>query len=338
MSQNVSNELIYHYNIHDLLEVKSSFDDYISKCFLSHTDTPAPDVILKVANSNDLFDSDHYLQIAPGLFYSDEQDSIVSTFKLLNLKFSWKLKGLSARPTEISLSPAYEAVSRRLLKVPVSTVFPVYHYIKLVLQLQLLSKDRAFIIGSCFKPSKSKESLILSASGSMGKTRTVLDLVEQIGGEFLSDDTLIVDKDKILAYPTPVRVRKRGWEVLSREKYISEASLLDTCGTWQKPQTVGGLFFLESGAPVSGICHISHEQALNRLLAINRKTLPYYMERTVLAYAYMNPSFSLNKLMQKEEDILNCFLKDVDCFTLRCEGDDKRQYTRMLHDLIQESS
>jgi hypothetical protein len=320
----------YNYNIHDILKISSDSADYFPDYFLTTEKFNEPDIILRsIEPVKTLFPESKPTQIAHGLYLLEDSDFVNSTFSIFRATVNWNLKRLSGKPTEISFDRSYRLFSK-ILKFPISSVFTTEAYIKFILHLKLILKNHTFLIGGCFKPDKSNGAIILSAMGTMGKTRTTLDMFKKIGGKYLSDDTVIVNrKGQVLSYPSPIRLRKFNFAMLYTEAYVSPQQMFDSTSIEKEPSDVEAIYLLERGDK-DEIISIEPEEALIKLLAISRKLLPYYMERTILAYSYMNPSFDLYEIMHKEEKILADFLKQKECYTLRCKYDDPSRYTKLI--------
>ncbi|GAI87163.1 unnamed protein product, partial [marine sediment metagenome] len=112
-------------------------------------------------------------------------------------------------------------------------------------------------------------------------------------------------------------------------------------------QLLGGRSIIKNKSEIKKIClleisnksellKINTEQAISKLMIINRKLLPYFMERTILAASYMDDSFNLHNLMQKEEMILRSFVKKADCYILRDNPLTSFRYKKHLKSIINE--
>lgn len=319
-------KLYYYYNIHGLLKVKSNFN-CIPNYFLVKNRLEDIDIILELVEDIETTFTYGYSQIAPGLFCSSREDSVISKFRILGLNFSWKLKGLLNNPTTVYFTKAY----KDLVLMPISTIYPINDYIKFILHIKLLFKGYGFLIAACFKPEDSKSAILISSCGGMGKSTTILNLFKKNKDKYYSDDTLIISKDKIYSYPTNISVRKFGCTILHYIKKVPVTQYFSPNDIAKEGISPGKIFFLEKGIK-NDILKISSDCAIKKALTINRKIIPYNMERSILGYFYYNPLFDLYGVMKQEEDMLKAFLGNLDCYILQCK--DPKYWTEMILDVI----
>lgn len=306
-----------HYNINGLLTLDSNFDFNILDYFFSKSiKSKNPDIILNLSKTGmpDI-SGVKFTQIAPGLEYSEEKDLVVSTVNLLGLKAKLSMRKLLDGPTEVYVDQRYRLLSKTLLKMPISTAFPYHAFIQMIIQLKLLITGHTFLIGGCFEPSNNS-ALIISSMGGMGKTSTVFETLKKMGGRYLSDDMVIIDKNgQVYSYPKPIRIRKLSIPPMSLETYVPPTQILDRKNRIKKASNIKTICLLEHKGR-NEIKPIDHKEALRKILLITRKLLPYYTERTILAYSYMNKSFTLYNLMKTESDIISQFIEHADCYSL----------------------
>jgi hypothetical protein len=280
---------------------------------------------------------DGLTEVAPGLYFSKENETVVSTFSLLGMKATWSVKKLLGKPTEVTVNRLYQILSKTLLTQAISTAFPDQAFIQMITHIKLLQKNHTFLVGACFEPNGSNTATIISSMGGMGKTSLVFKTLEEIGGKFFSDDMVIISKNgKIYSYPKPVRTRHVSIPPFDLETYVQPATLLGPNIQMKKTSRVGNLVLLERSDKTE-LNPLSPEDALNKLLLINRKLLPYYMERSIIAYSYMNTSFSIGALMNLETDILQNFLKDANCYVMKSRPGDVRSSIKLLRGLTNDS-
>jgi hypothetical protein len=77
----------------------------------------------------------------------------------------------------------------------------------------------------------------------------------------------------------------------------------------------------------SGTEKIDPEEALRRVLIINRNEFSYYKNPLLFAYSYFNPTFSINHLGNIEEKILHTIINKADCFLL--SSSDPSEYIKL---------
>jgi len=317
----------YNYDIHGLLKINSNFIGFTPDYFLIDNKPKDLDIILRMEKKVEIPKEINYSQIAPGLFYDGHDKSVVSTFRICGFNTTWRLKSLLDNPTEVFVSKAYKDIVR----MPISTVHPLNDYIKFILQIKLILKNYSFLLGGGIKPMNTDFAIIISSCGGMGKTTAVINLVKQLGGNFLSDDTVIISKEGVYSYPTHLRIRKFGSLLLGYNEDVPFNKILPKETIARGPYPVKYIFFLER-SDKNGVFLIDSTSALNRIISINRKTIPYLSERTILAYFYSISPFSLNKIMEREEKILKDFLEHLDCYVVKCKHPD--YYVRLIADII----
>lgn len=320
-------DLRYNYDIHGVLKINTNFTDCVPDYFLVKKKLENVDIIFRLVKNIEISPASNYSQIAPGLFYSDKDDSVISKFRIFGLNFSWKLKGLLSNPTIVYFTNAY----KNLVPMPMSTVYPINDYIKFILHLKLLFKGYSCLIGACLKTKNRDSAIIISSCGGMGKSTTLLNLFKKIKGKYYSDDTLIISKDKICSYPTKIRVRKFGFAILHYIKNIPVNQCFSEEDIAKESVSPDKIFFLEKSNR-NNILKINSDCAVRKALIINRKIIPYFMERSILAYSYYNPLFNLYEIMKKEEEILIKFFSKLDCYILQCR--EPKYWTEMALDII----
>jgi hypothetical protein len=166
--------------------------------------------------------------------------------------------------------------------------------------------------------------------GAMGKTTLTLKALREIGGKYLGDDMIIINRrGTVYAYPKPIRLRKFNIPPIYVESHVPPTQILGARSRIKRASEVEAVCMLERGGRAE-VKLIEPEEALGKLLTINRKLLPYYMERTILAHSYMDSSLRLYELMQKETEILRDFLNRVDCYVLRCKHKDLSHIIKSL--------
>ncbi len=324
------------YNIHGLLEIVSDFDCYVPNYFLTTTKYSNPDIILNYSKTGapSVLNS-RFTQIAPNLHVLNNERLVVSSISISKLKATWSIRNVLERPTEVYLNRTYRLLSKTLLTNPISTAFPDHAYIQMIMHVKLLYKNHTFLVGACFEPSEGTSAILISSMGGMGKTLTLLELLKEIKSSYLSDDMVIVNKDgTVFSYPKPIRLRRINISPLALETYVPPAQVIGSTPIARRSQ-IGTICLLEHGIK-NEIQKLDREEALTKLLAITRKLLPYYMERTLLAYSYMDSSFNLDDLRRTETEIIRQFLSHANIYTLKSSSSNPSSYVKLLKDLQHE--
>ena len=244
----------------------------------------------------------------------------------------WAIKKLMDGQSELFITRGYEQLSH-FIKMPVGNFVPIKSFIEKIVHLKLLLSGYSFLVGSCFEPDNYNGAIVLTSQGGVGKTTTILKLMSALKGKFLSDDKIIINKDgTIYAYPEKIRIRRNGFPFGGIDRYQSP---MEKFGTRIKvtPSKVKVIFFLER-ASRREILKIDPEQAIDKLLAINGKILPYFSERTILAYSYISPSFRIREIMQEESNIIRNFVNNSDCYILRDNLEQKSLYIDLMNSIL----
>jgi hypothetical protein len=327
----VKSKLDY-YNLHSILRISCESDHFIPEYFKTQVVTE-PDIMITQTKTLPQHAGASKTELAPGLCYSKAEQIVSSTVNLLGLKAFWSIKKLNGKPTVIVVDRYYRLLSKTLLTQPISTAFPDLAFTQMITHVKLLQKKHTFLVGACFESADSKESTLISSMGGMGKTSLVFKLMEQEGNKYLSDDmTIVGDEGKVYAYPKPVRIRQVSIPPMHLEKYAAPATLLGSSNRIKNTSKIGNIVLLERALKTE-VKTVSLDDALHKLLLINRKLLPYNMERAIVAYSYMDTSFSILDLMETESKILEHSLKDANCYILCSKYGDVQLCARLLGDI-----
>jgi len=307
------------YNIFNILSVDSVLPKYIPDCFTKEESKMRGEnenCDLVIRNLESL--PSPLIEVASNTYCNPYRKLVVYSSSFFGIHVSWSLKDLAGKRTEMGISRGYEAWSR-LMRTPLGGVLSVEPYLKTILHVKLLQKGYAFVIAGCFVPVDRDVGVLVPAPNALGKTSIVTEAVKEHKAKFVADDTVIVDcsKNIVLSYPQPMRIRLcPRFDLLPfLERRISPEDIFNVTYSAK----VDTLFFLEQAAEYS-VEQISWEAATARLIATNRKILPYQYENTIIWYAGSNPSFRLDDLARREWYILSSFLKDKECFVMRFKG------------------
>lgn len=301
---------MYNYNIYDIIKIQSELStNFIPQQFFT-SKLAKPDLKIRKLPR---FKSDKFSQIGPGMFCADDEKLLIYTPSFLGFEkiFTLGLKNLSG-VTEIYVNRLYEKISKIVLQYPISGLLPIQDYIKAILHVKLLLKQHTFVIGACIKLSSHEDVLLVSSHTGLGKTTAILKLAKQFGFRLLSDDTTIVnDSGRIFGYPQPVkfRVLRLFERYVKLEDMLKKEQMLNSCN---KPNII----CLLERYKHDGLRKLEINETLAKLLTVNRKLLPYYSENTIMYYPYVDPSFDLYALMEREEKILEKMVSSADCYIL----------------------
>jgi hypothetical protein len=188
---------------------------------------------------------------------------------------------------------------------------------------------------------------LLVAPPNTGKTLTTL-LALKCGFDYVSEDIAIVDEENVYANPYTSTFNHYDDESnVNNEKsiraFISKFPLLNYYVQISK-SSMPAIDLIKSSkidqkVKITTICILSRgketkiekidaEEALRRVLIINRNEFSYYKNPLLLAYSYFNPTFSINHLGNIEQKILHAIINKADCFLLR--SNDPNEYIKLV--------
>jgi hypothetical protein len=81
---------------------------------------------------------------------------------------------------------------------------------------------------------------------------------------------------------------------------------------------IKNILILERGE--KGIAKIDPQEAVRKILLINRNEFTYYRNSLLFAYSYFNPSLNLDKLMKIEASIISSIVEKRGCSIVRANN------------------
>ncbi len=304
------------YNIHGILSVESEIP-LLPPSF--HTD----DEKGMEADLSFTFEQDNAFEnllksateIMPGVFFNTEQNTLVSRWVPFGFKFFLAVCDFDKPSgTKILINKRFARFLRKVVRVPLSSLFPLEHFMKLMVGLALFKKNAIMILAAGFR--LKEKNFLVTSFGGIGKTRLTLDAHKQYPAEFsyLSDDTCLLKEGSVYGYPQLIRNRLGSSAFYSKERYTSPGQVVggSMCESFKADQIV----FLERSINNDAFS-LNRETAMRRLNAINQKTFPYGFERISAALDYLY-GYS-GRLEEKTREAFNQCL-DVPAVTLRGHG------------------
>jgi hypothetical protein len=306
------------YNIHDKILVRSNLSDtYLSDYFITKNlgDVDIEYNLISYKSVTEYLNKKQNLvKIAPGLYYSEKVDCVISLIRPLGIPVFWSIQGLPSKTTKVVLSDSYLFLSKLILKLPISAMLPVHHYVLLTLYLKLLQKGMMFLLAACIKPKNMNGAILISAQPGMGKTEATLRMINGKAYDYLSDDLTIIDQ-KGNVYAFPWRITRRHGSIIRRSSVLDPIKLNFNVIKKTKAKEI---YIIEDGE--DQLIPLDRESAFNKLLTISRSVMTYRAERTIIGYEYFNKDFKIDEYFNREQKILHGFLKNVQKnFLLRCK-------------------
>lgn len=307
------------YDIHGLLKIRSEnldLDNILS--YFSTSTVSDLDLMIKIDKIN----------INPDIYDRLERFDLGEKEVVERRKFGTiQLRNLFNR-TELNATSGYARL-RHLLTL-------VEH----ILEFKLLTKNHVLIHSACI--SKNGEGCLICAPRGTGKTMVTLKLVKDKGFSFLSDDRTIISGDgRAHCFPKNVKlslphvsefglnkkvklklligelvrqipVIRRRLEIAHNvpvTKVIKNAKIEKRC-------EIGKLLILQR-AKNEGVTEIDLGTAVKLLILSNRWERIFWVDHLFIPYMYSDPKFDLQKLEEKERDIVENALKDALCYEMR---------------------
>jgi hypothetical protein len=233
----------------------------------------------------------------------------------------------------------------RFVRFKADNVYPPGIHLSDILSVNLLERKYAPV--HCAAISSQTEGILLVAPPNTGKTLTTL-LALKCGFDYVSEDIAIVDEENVYANPYTSTFNHYDDESnVNNEKsiraFISKFPLLNYYVQISK-SSMPAIDLIKSSkidqkVKITTICILSRgketkiekigaEEALRRVLIINRNEFSYYKNPLLLAYSYFNPTFSINHLGNIEQKILHAIINKADCFLLR--SNDPNEYIKLV--------
>jgi len=307
------------YNIHDLLKIRVENLDLKHELpyFLTDKANGATDLAVKVGKF-DLQPTRNRL----GRFYLG-QNLIIEKRKF----GSMLLKDMLGK-TELNATRGYVRLR------------PFMTLIESIMGFKLLAKNHALAHSSCV--SKNGEGYLICAWHGTGKTMVTLKLVREMGLNFLSDDlTIVNDSGQAYCFPKDVKLslahtkefklgEKAKFKLLFGELithipvirghleivHMAPITKMIENSKIEKQCKICKVIMLQQ-AEHEGIAEIDFDDVVKRLMLQDEWERIFWVDRLFIPYAYCDQKFDLQKLREKERNILQSALKDVPCYEVR---------------------
>lgn len=223
----------------------------------------------------------------------------------------------------------------KYIRFKANNVRPPGNHLVDILSINLLKELYMPLHCAAISSEQSGASLLV-APPDTGKTLTTLSALKS-GYHFLAEDIAFVDEKSVYGNPY-TSTFLHGYGVLSKGKrkslsllknipnkfelfqyYLrpSRTSISDLMKNVKTDESaiIKKIFILDRGKISSQ--KIDPQEALRRILTINRYEFSYYNNPFIFAYSYFNPSIDIAKFMRVEEKILNTIVNNNDCYLIR---------------------
>ena len=307
------------YNIHNLLKIRveNLEMDHMLPYFSTNEINGDPDLTIKVGEF-DIRPTHNRL----GRFHLAENEIIEKR------KFgSIQLKNMLGK-TELNATRGYVRLR------------PFITLIEAIIGFKLLAKDHALVHSSCI--SKDGEGYLICAWHGTGKTMVTLKLVNEMGLNFLSDDmTIISDSGRAYCFPKDVKLSLPHAEEFELGKKVKLKLLFGKLVTYipvirrrleithmtpvtkviksskiEKQCKICKIVMLQQ-ARSEEITEIDTAEVVRRLTLFDEWERIFWVDRLFIPYAFSDQKFEIQRLEEKERDILQSALKNVPCYEVR---------------------
>lgn len=314
----------YAYNIHNIFQISSDVDlklDYFKTYELARK----YDLSIKLIKYEGL-EKKYYQQIASGLYYSTENDSIFSDLRIFGIRIYWELKNILNKNTELRISKSYDFISKYIMLFQIASVHRLESLFRMILQIKLLMNNGTFLIGSA--TTYKEKCIIFSGTHGTGKTTAVLSFIRHFNSFFLSDDHMILFNNAIYNYPTLIKQRKYNLDFVSFSKYTNPINMFKD----RLKESVSAdydIYFLEKSRK-RFLQEIDKEDRIEKLTNINNKAIQYFNERLFSSLPYFYNELSLLNLQKRQNDILSSFFENAKFYKI--SADDGEGHINLIKD------
>jgi len=300
---------MYWYQIHSFATVASELALFPPS--LQCGPKPKADVSFRFEDSCKYYEDrlHHAVEVMPGVFFCESHDTIITRLRLLGCALYLSIKGFGTDSLQVVFNQKYVFFSRKIVRLPLSSFFPLEHFLKLVLNAYLSRKGISMLLAAGMR--YSDKNILLSAFGGIGKTTTCLNLMRSPNSLFLADDTVLLHEGRAHSYPQKIRIRKIGGAFAAYEKYKNPAELFEGR---MVDSFVPNVCFLLERSVTNKVVSVDPASCRNRLAAITHKVLPLNFERILgaLTYVYQPdpaPPTVLGDALNRIPDMKCCVLQ-----------------------------
>jgi len=313
-----------------------SFGEYLDK----NSDSPSSQIRITFGVENDIKKPDYLDQKFHFFLGKENIDELYYERPLgLGIRVKMLCTNILTDPHIIVNNSYYKFIRSRI-----DSAYPPGVHVADVLCVKLLEKGYSPL--HCAAISHKGEGIVLSAPPDTGKSLTTL-LALKRGYGFLSEDIAIADKINIYSNPTTATFyhteNLRGPKsfksayfnffylkvpILSYFLDPPNARVYDIMKDIKIDEKVPirHIFVLDKGN--GGVTEMDPNETARRLLIINRNEFSYHKNTLLFANSYFNPKLAIDKLMQKEEEIIKTLSNRVKSYLIRT--DNPREYIDLI--------
>lgn len=256
------------------------------------------------------------------------------------------LLDMSSEVYSITVNRAYYTFSKHKYE----NVWPPGLHLANLVTLSLLERDILTLHGASFSDKKTHDGCVVLAASNTGKSRTTFASLND-GYVYHSEDLTILDKHAI--YTSPL-ISSQSDSLPNKNVFLKYNLFINkliglnmflprvlTLGTFRRffrhhsvtsTSRPRYIFILEKGP--QSITPLSRNEALRKVLILNRLELAYSRDHLLLAYSYFNPSLNMDHILQKEKDLIHYTIDHAQCYLIRAQTSEK--YIDLIKNIFQQ--
>jgi len=326
-----------YYSIHGIVRIKSNVSIQIPDYFRSEEDFDDPDI--EIIQEEYINMPRKKMRYSNFFFYKKDSalfiDSGISFLNAIHV-----IDDLLGK-TKIKFTKAYGRFG------------DVHPLLERIISIKLIQKGYTLIHSGCLNYS-GDQCFIISALQNMGKTSTILSLLDGKKFEFMSDDHTILSKNGF-AYSYPARVgispftsTGNAISVGRTKKMLAKSQLLNhffarlnlelmdhkevSPELIKDKSIVKEVFVVGANGEEDKVIKISNDDAAKKILMSTIETNDLFGRYSLNLYSYVF-NLDLLELFDKQRDIIKEGIKKAECFELRANK--KEKYPKMVKEIIE---
>lgn len=236
------------------------------------------------------------------------------------------LLDMSSDISSITVNDAYY----RFVRYRFENVWPPGQHLTNLITVTLLQHNTLTLHSAAFSDKKTHEGYIVFGASNTGKSRTTFAALEK-GYAYHSEDLTVADKNSI--YTTPLISARSSMlpnkdlfliynlfvnnltginMILPRVRTLSSFRNFFKSHDVSLTSGVSKVFILEKG--VDSISALPRDEALRKMLLLNRLELCYSHDHVLLAYSYFNRDVNMEHLMKVEKQVMQDIVGKAECY------------------------